>query len=445
MLATHPATICLHLSIELCHCSRGGYDRFRDRITWPIRDLTSDIVGFGARRVNDAEDSPKYLNTPETLLYKKSHVLYGIDLARKAIGSTQQVVVVEGYTDVMAAHLAGITNAVATCGTAFGPDHIAVLRRLLHDDQGSRGQVIFTFDSDAAGQKAALRAFSNDQQFHTDTFVAVDPAGLDPADLRQRHGDQAIRDLVARRVPLFEFALRSATAGVDVTTAEGRTAGLRQALPILAGIRDQALRPEYARIVAGWLGLPESTVTGALKRHRSGPSSPTARGHRASALPGGLERDALRGLLHLPSVGGPWLDSVEPSAFDQPAYRAAYAALVDVGGPAEGEDDQEWTHRMLAGVADERLHHLLRGLAAEPMPVLSDSADDEVAAERYVVSLFARLLDRDAQRRLDALTARLAQPDAASHAVRHELQEQYRAVAALRQQLRPMITSEVGT
>ena len=159
---------------------RGPYDRFRGRLLWPIRDLSGDVVGFGARKLREDDEGPKYLNTPETPLYKKSQVLYGVDLARKDISRSQQAVIVEGYTDVMAAHLSGVGTAVATCGTAFGVDHIKVLRRLLMDQDEFRGQVIFTFDGDAAGRKAALRAFNEDQRFVSQTFVAIEPNGLDP-------------------------------------------------------------------------------------------------------------------------------------------------------------------------------------------------------------------------------------------------------------------------
>ena len=185
--------------------TKGAIDRFRNRLIWPIRDISGDLVGFGARKLaSDEEDTgPKYLNTPETSIYKKSQVLYGLDKAKKEIAKKRQVVIVEGYTDVMAAHLAGIPTAVATCGTAFGDEHIRILRRLLMDDDAFRGEVIFTFDGDAAGQKAALRAFGDDQKFVTQTFVAVEPSGLDPSDLRQEMGDAALRDLIARRVPLF--------------------------------------------------------------------------------------------------------------------------------------------------------------------------------------------------------------------------------------------------
>ena len=244
---------------------RGPIDKFRNRLMWPIRDISGDVVGFGARKLaSDEEDQgPKYLNTSETPIYKKSQVLYGLDVAKKEIAKKRQAVIVEGYTDVMAAHLAGITTAVATCGTAFGADHIRILRRLLMDDDSFRGEVIFTFDGDAAGQKAALRAFGEDQKFVTQTFVAVEPDGLDPCELRQEKGDLALRDLIARRVPLFEFAIRAELKHHKLDTAEGRINALNAAAPLVAQIRDKSLRPEYSRSLAGWLGVEVEQVSGA--------------------------------------------------------------------------------------------------------------------------------------------------------------------------------------
>ena len=184
--------------------NRGLYDRFRGRLVWPIRDVTGDVLGFGARRLLEEDNGPKYLNSPETPLYKKTQVLYGIDLAKREIAKRRQVVVVEGYTDVMAAHLSGVPTAVATCGTAFGSDHARILRRLLGDTSvgagvqlssggSSGGEIVFTFDGDAAGQKAALRAFGEDQRFYAQTFVAVEPSGMDPCELRQAKGPDAVR------------------------------------------------------------------------------------------------------------------------------------------------------------------------------------------------------------------------------------------------------------
>lgn len=259
---------------------RGLYDRFRGRLLWPIRDMTGNTIGFGARKLFEDDPGPKYLNTPETPLYKKSQVLYGIDLAKRAIAKERQLVLVEGYTDVMAAHLSGVETAVATCGTAFGADHIKIARRLISDD-GTGGEVIFTFDGDAAGQKAALKAFDEDHRFLAKTFVAVEPNGLDPCDLRMQQGEEAVRALIASRRPLFEFAISAGLKDYDLNTVEGRAGALRHAAPIVAGIKDAVLRPGYERELAGWLGMDPNVVSRAVAqelrgRRRGGPSGGSA-------------------------------------------------------------------------------------------------------------------------------------------------------------------------
>src|ERR1700761_2821049 len=234
---------------------RGPIDRFRGRLVWPIRDLSGDVIAFGARKLNPDEDGPKYLNTPETPLFRKSSVLYGADLAKREIVHRRQAVLVEGYTDVMACHLAGVPTAVATSGTSFGEGHIKILRRLLMDADWQLAEVIFTFDGDAAGQRAALRAFHLEDRFATQTFVAVQPDGLDPCDLRLQQGDAAVRDLIARRLPVYEFAIRSEIAKHNLDTNEGRLAALDAAAPIVGRIKDRGLRDRYAGSLARWLGM----------------------------------------------------------------------------------------------------------------------------------------------------------------------------------------------
>jgi DNA primase len=264
--------------------SKGPIDRFRHRVMWPIKDISGEVIGFGGRKLhNDEKDTgPKYLNTPETSIYKKSQVLFGLDLAKKEIVKNRQVVVVEGYTDVMACHLAGVSTAVATCGTAFGDDHIRIIRRLLMDDENFRGEIIFTFDGDAAGQKAALRAFNDDQKFVSQTFVAVEKSGLDPCDLRKEQGDAALRALISHRVPLFEFAMKYEIAQHNLSTAEGRVLALNAVAPLVNQIRDLSLRPEYARQIALWLGMEVDVVIDAIKRNAR-----TARPHGFQSSPSG--------------------------------------------------------------------------------------------------------------------------------------------------------------
>jgi DNA primase len=365
---------------------RGPIDRFRNRLTWPIRDISGDVVGFGCRKLaSDEEDQgPKYLNTPETPVYKKSQVLYGLDAAKKEIAKKRQAVIVEGYTDVMAAQLAGITTAVATCGTAFGADHIRILRRLLMDDDSFRGEVIFTFDGDAAGQKAALRAFSEDQKFVTQTFVAVEPDGLDPCDLRQQKGDLALRDLIARRVPLFEFAIRAELAHHKLDSAEGRVNALNAAAPLVAQIRDKSLRPEYTRLLAGWLGTEVEIVSKAVAQGvKSQPKvsesiEPTTEESNWRPDPNEarliLEREVLKARLQEAALftGTLWSD-IEPGAFTHPAYKELRKTI-----------DETPTISAVT-ISDERIKTLFTELTVEPI-----RADGKPTAA-YVESIVARL------------------------------------------------------
>ena len=365
---------------------RGPIDRFRNRLTWPIRDISGDVVGFGCRKLaSDEEDQgPKYLNTPETPVYKKSQVLYGLDAAKKEIAKKRQAVIVEGYTDVMAAQLAGITTAVATCGTAFGADHIRILRRLLMDDDSFRGEVIFTFDGDAAGQKAALRAFSEDQKFVTQTFVAVEPDGLDPCELRQQKGDLALRDLIARRVPLFEFAIRAELAHHKLDSAEGRVNALNAAAPLVAQIRDKSLRPEYTRLLAGWLGTEVEIVSKAVAQGvKSQPKiseaiEPTTEESNWRPDPSEarliLEREVLKARLQEAALftGTLWGD-IEPGAFTHPAYQELRKTIDEI--PAISAET----------ISDERIKTLFTELTVEPIRA------DGKPTPAYVESIVARL------------------------------------------------------
>lgn len=400
--------------------NRGIYDRFRGRLIWPIRDIAGDTIGFGARKLYEEDQGPKYLNTPETVLYKKSQVLYGIDLAKRNIAKDRQLVVVEGYTDVMACHLAGVGTAVATCGTAFGTDHIKIARRLLSDD-GTGGEVIFTFDGDAAGQKAALRAFEEDQRFVAQTYVAVEPTGADPCDLRQLKGDAAVRDLINTRRPLFEFAIRASLKRHNLDTVEGRVAALRESAPVVAQIRDSGIRPAYVRELAGWLGMPIEEVSRAVglaaKRAASGApaagtagtpgtgsgTAPAQAGQPAAAPPSdapiafmrpdprdpvaAMERQALEVVIQNPSVlGGEAWGRFEASHFVTPAYSAVHTA-VRAAGLAHVGDPVAWVEGIRREVP-EPLQGLVSELAVVPLP-----ASTPEALQRYCRDILARLFE----------------------------------------------------
>jgi DNA primase len=422
--------------------NRGARDRFRGRLMWPIRDLSGDVIAFGARKLDPDDDGPKYLNTPETSLFRKSTVLYGADLAKREITQRRQAVIVEGYTDVMACHLAGVPTAVATCGTSFGEEHIKVLRRLIMDTDGAAGEVIFTFDGDAAGQRAALRAFDMEEKFVTQTFVTVQPDGLDPCDVRLAHGDAAVRDLIARRVPLFEFAIKGVLARHDLNTTEGQLAALDEAAPILARIKDKGLRARYAVNLDRWLGLmDEEFVMARVRTHagdtrpgpgpRTGRDARTPRTSRASHGPGDtqetgnghhepfsqkkedqpyelgdpvvqLERQVLQLAVQRPGLCGPEFDALGADAFIVPVHRAVFALIAACGGTtAGGGSAKQWAARLREEAPNERAQAFVTGLAVETL-VITGEPD-----AKYADTTLARIGELAVSREIAVVKSRL--------------------------------------
>ncbi|RFU83301.1 DNA primase [Streptomyces triticagri] len=400
---------------------RGPIDRFRGRLMWPIRDIAGDVVGFGARKLRDDDNGPKYLNTPETAIYKKSQVLYGIDLAKKEIAKTSSAVVVEGYTDVMACHLAGITTAIATCGTAFGGDHIKILRRLLMDH--ATAEVIFTFDGDAAGQKAALRAFEDDQKFAAETSIAITPGGMDPCDLRLAEGDVAVKELVESRTPLFEFAIRQVVLRHNLDTPAGRAAALDEAAPIVAGIKNVAIQHESAVQLAGLLGIMDTqfvvkrvaqVARWARDRGGRGPSGPGRDRGRPSAAPsdapaaaprapGGpalnlrspahrTERELLKLALQYPHLVSPAFDAYGADEFTAPPYAAVRQAIEAAGGAEQGQQDSPAYLALVRDAApDDAVRAMVTELAVE---AILRRTVDEVYAGEQLVQVRLRAVDR---------------------------------------------------
>jgi DNA primase len=383
-------------------------DRFHRRLLWPIRDVAGEVVGFGARRLYDDDRvEAKYLNTPETPIYKKSQLLYGVDIAKREIARQHRAVIVEGYTDVMACHLAGVTTAVATCGTAFGSEHVAVVRRLLLDSDAFTGEVIFTFDGDAAGMKAAERAFADDQRFMAQTFVAIEATGLDPCELRMGSGDVAVRDLVARRIPLVEFVLRATVGRYDLDTAEGRTEALRSGIPLVARIKDIALRDEYARRLSGLVGAddPMDVVKRVRGLVRSGgrraaeplPPEPPAKIDDTVLF---VEREVLKVALQSPGVAGPQFDALPDDAFQLPAHRDLRVAIASAGGTAAATSGLAW----IAAIEEqlpEQLRPGMLALAVEPLHAGADSL------ARYSDAVIARMQEMVAARQVAAVKSRL--------------------------------------
>ncbi|WP_338752510.1 DNA primase [Janibacter alittae] len=445
--------------------SRGLYDRFRGRLVWPIRDITGETVGFGARRLYDNDRiAAKYLNTTETPIYKKSSVLYGLDLAKKSITKDRRAVVVEGYTDVMAAHLSGVEGAVATCGTAFGIDHIKVLRRIMRDEADlAPARVVFTFDGDAAGQKAAMKAYSEDQRWASQSFVAVAKEGMDPCDLRLREGESAVRELVADAVPMFEFAVRTTLARFDLSTAEGRVRGMSAVAPIINSIRDSSLRPEYVRTVAGWVGVEVEQMRDQVARAgrirakeeakgetRANPETPEPTADDAgSGVPVPdlrdpivrAERQLLQAMLQHPSLfTSQDLDAVEPEGFSAPAHQAVFAAVRTVGPLREGETLGAW-HGRIDEATPLAVASLVAELSVAPLPVLHDQSTGLPPAS-YTRSLLVRVREVAVGRRISDAMSRMrrmaADPATDQQSLRElslSLQSLERQRAALREEI----------
>jgi DNA primase len=428
--------------------NRGPIDRFHRRLLWPIRNSAGDVIGFGARKLFDDDKLGKYMNTPETLLYKKSKVLFGLDRAKKSIGADHQAVIVEGYTDVMALHAAGVHTAVAACGTAFGEEHLQMLRRFMLDDQFFRGEIIYTFDGDEAGQKAAMRAFEGDQKFTGRSYVAVAPDGMDPCDLRMDRGDAAVREMVADRIPMFEFVIRTIIGGYDTHHIDGRVDAMRRVVPVLAGIRDDALRDEYARQAAGWLSWPDpGEVVAQVRqearragRRSSGPAlkEGVARLARraeekereaaaAQAQQSNLTRpdpddgylqpvrEVLKLMLQEPQLVGADADGLLTDSFEHPTYMAVAEAVQKAGGVgsvgASGDGGHtpgaDWLDAVTAATGDVMCRAVISELAVEEPRCEADRlpfyADAVVARmeERWVGAEIAELKARMQRMRPD--------------------------------------------
>lgn len=462
---------------------RGVYDYFRGRVTWPIRDSTGRTLGFGARKLYDDDQiAAKYINTPDTQLYHKNQVLYGIDLAKQAIVKKRQAVIVEGYTDVMAMHLAGVDTAIATCGTAFGEEHAKIVRRLVKDDslgaiqlvgplkvdgQPVSSRIVFTFDGDAAGQKAALHAFGLDPAFLSQTFVAVAEHNLDPCDLRIEQGDEAVRALVARAKPLYDFVIGAAINRFDTSYSTGRLGAVKAVAPLIAQIRDRSQVDLYTRQAARRIGGVDLDMMRrevercrrqlrvrdedayAPKRRLVQPQH--ADGAMTSERVRQIERENARKqtfyhvddavfiaeeqfmavLVQIPNaIRVDWFDSLTPASFETSVFRALFQAVVAAGGLPEATTPQGlWMHN-LTKAGGPMLEPVINELAVMPLPLADRSANgDDVQGQRvqsdanspasattaevrYASELLARLLDMGFVRSIASARARMSRlPD----------------------------------
>ena len=432
---------------------RGPYDRFRGRLLWPIRETSGDTIGFGARRIfDDDKIEAKYLNTPETPIYKKSQVLYGVDLARRDMARSSQAVIVEGYTDVMACHLSGVTTAVATCGTAFGDEHAKVLRRLLADHEEFRGEVIFTFDGDEPGQKAALKVFQSDDKYVAQTYVAIAPDGMDPCDLRIKQGDAAVRELIATRQPLYRFVLANVVGRYDLDRADSRVDALREAARLVASVRDKSKVDAFARELAGLVGVDPEEARAEVRRAAARGPRTDSRGpapaddavatRPRAELPDlrdprfAIERETLKLVLQHPIAIGRTTADIGANDFTHPTYRGVWALVEAAGGPAAGDGDEGWVNKIRDGAADPEVASAVSALAVEPMP-----AREEPDAA-YVAHYVFRLLELTTLRRIAELKSRLQRTNPEEHTA--DYNRMFGELAALEQHRRTLRDRIVG-
>ncbi|MFQ9132823.1 MAG: DNA primase [Bifidobacterium longum] len=471
----------------------GVYDYFRGRVTWPIRDSTGRTLGFGARKLyEDDSISAKYINTPDTQLYRKNQVLYGIDMAKAAIVKKRQVVIVEGYTDVMAMHLAGIDTAIATCGTAFGAEHAKIVRRLIADDslgavqlvgplkvegQALSSRIVFTFDGDAAGQKAAIHAFGLDSAFSTQAFVAVADDNLDPCDLRIKRGNEAVRALIDHAEPLYDFVIKTAIGRFDTAYTTGQMGAVKAVAPLIAQIRDRSLLDLYSRKAVRQIGVDLDIMQRevrdarrklqvrdedayAPKRRFAGnagaaveprmeqganpyanPSARKALEHRDAAEQSYYriddavficEQQFMATLIQVPLAVDPTLfASLTLSSFMTPVFRTLFQAVAAAGGLPSADTPQGlWMHN-LTKAGGPMLESVINELAVMPLPLPPSDTDAERASQqsqegnvqlrkptdderRYASELIIRLLDTGIMRKIGADQRRMAQlPDGA--------------------------------
>ncbi|MEP6814778.1 MAG: DNA primase, partial [Marmoricola sp.] len=316
-----------------------------------------------------------------------------------------------------------------------------------------RGEVIFTFDGDEAGQKAALRAFGGDQQFVSQTYVAIEPNGLDPCDLRLEKGDAAVRELVARRVPLYRFVLGNVVQRYDLDRADGRIDALREAAKLVTSIRDRSKVDAFARELGAMLGIdPEDArrevrraAARAVEPSRSAradvaPTSQAPTGQPVIPMPDprdprlSIERETLKLVVQHPTLTGVAIKDVGSEDFAHPAYRALWEVVVAAGGPSTAGG--QWASDLREATGDPTLRGLLSALAVEPLTSTKDPV------ESYVAMYIYRLQEVTAMRRIADLKSKLQRTNPVEHA--GDYNRMFGELVALEQHRRSLRELAVG-
>ena len=346
----------LEAGLAVRDAAGGVRDRFRDRITFPINDLSGRAVGFGARLIKDVEGQPKYLNTRETPVYDKGNILYNLDRAKPALARTGDAYVVEGYTDVIALYQAGVETAVATCGTALGESHFRLMARFAR-------RVILSFDSDEAGARAAERAYAIHQAYPLEVKVLVLPDGLDPADFVRARGADEFQLVAKEARPLIQFMLDRTMDQADLTSLDGRTRAAAAATPLLEGVLDPVAKEQYVHYVADWVRVSDAAMTAKLG---SAPTSPVATDPPESEAPPRkltpqhrVEWEMLKLMARSSAIYGTLEPQLSEEHFDRAQHRKLFQILRDEDGDVRS---------VLADLPDDdKMGPLVAALATEPL------------------------------------------------------------------------------
>lgn len=383
-------------------------DRFRGRVMFPIHDLSGNAVGFGGRLLegpNAPQNVAKYVNSPETTIYRKGTLLYNLNRAKSELSRSGRAFLVEGYTDVIALDQAGIGTAVATCGTALGEDHVKLLSRFTE-------RAVLAFDSDDAGARAAERAYQFHERYPVDISVLVLPRGQDPADFVGAAGGEEFAALADRAVALVEYMIDRSLVGRDLTDLEERARAIRAGLALVAGLDDAVRRQEYARMLAGKVGEPEISVMLELEQLFS-PPTPTPSRQEATAARGRVpphqkvEREALKLLIQAPDLCRSRLAGVTAEHFAMPQHRTAFELVREMSADrATASAGDRHPAAALVSMAHERargeqIGKLLAALAVEPAETLGDITPE------YVEHIFLRLEEFALKREAEEIRGRL--------------------------------------
>lgn len=411
-------------------------DQFRARLMFPIYDARGEPAGFGARALGD--ETPKYKNSPDNPLYHKSRILYGLNWAKPEIVARGEVIVCEGYTDVMALALAGCPNAVATCGTALTDDHVRALKNLAR-------RVVLAYDADAAGQGAAERWYAWEAEYDIELRVAALPPGRDPADV-WRTSPEALRAAIDDATPFLQFRIDRLLKAADLSTAEGRGRAGQEAARLVSAHPNELVRDQYVMQLAARLDIEPDVMRQAVAaahgrgrpdRRRGAGSGPAAPRPAPGLAPGDSperrvdrrELDLLRWAIHAPDVVADWLDT---PLFADPTARALYEVLacsktfhdalrvtdgahrrlleqLAVEEPASDDEPETLAARLLVNAVEPRARELLQRLldVADEQAIEVKRLLDELAHEREVGDWNRA---QDVARRLVGWVARHAPP-----------------------------------